>query len=249
MKKSTENYILLSLLLILASGVFYYIHFLLFHDAHHIFIYLVGDIAFVPIEVLLVTLIIHKLLEEREKRAMLNKLNMVIGAFFSEVGTELLKSFRYFEKDSEGLGEQLDIDNKWTAEQFDEVGARLRQTDIEVDADRGDLVKLKELLTGKRDFMVRLLENPNLLEHESFTDMLWGIFHLGDELASRKDLGELYPADSKHLSGDIKRAYNRLIDQWVSHMEHLKLNYPYLFSLAVRRNPFNKHARVEVTSS
>lgn len=43
-----------------------------FSGPHHIFIYLVGDIAFVPIEVLLVTLIIHRLLETREKKAMLD---------------------------------------------------------------------------------------------------------------------------------------------------------------------------------
>lgn len=29
-------------------------------------------------------------------------------------------------------------------------------------------------------------------------------------------------------------------------MEHLSENYPYLFSLAVRKNPFNPEARVEV---
>ncbi len=47
---------------------------------------MVGDIAFVPIEVLMVTLIIHRLLTEREKRAMLKKMNMVIGAFFQRSG-------------------------------------------------------------------------------------------------------------------------------------------------------------------
>jgi len=34
---------------------------MIFTDAHHIFIYLVGDIAFVFIKVLLVTMIIHQM--------------------------------------------------------------------------------------------------------------------------------------------------------------------------------------------
>jgi len=51
---------------------------------------MLGDVAFVPIEVLLVTLIIHRLLSEREKRTRLEKLNMVIGAFFSEMGTDVI---------------------------------------------------------------------------------------------------------------------------------------------------------------
>ena len=82
MKKSNlTQRVLLGLLLILLSVFCYSLHYVVFRNAHHIFIYLLGDIAFVFIEVLLVTLIIHHLLGEREKRAMLKKLNMVIGAF------------------------------------------------------------------------------------------------------------------------------------------------------------------------
>ena len=64
---------------------------MIFQDAHHIFIYLLGDFAFVFIEVLLVTLIINQVLEQRAKKSRLQKLNMVIGAFFSEIGSRLLK--------------------------------------------------------------------------------------------------------------------------------------------------------------
>ena len=85
--------VLLGILLAVLSGVIYVIHFFIFHDPHHIFIYMVGDIAFVPVEVLLVTLIIHQLLSQREKKNRLEKLNMVIGAFFSDVGMELLTFF------------------------------------------------------------------------------------------------------------------------------------------------------------
>ena len=47
--------ILLGLSLIALSALFYLVHYAIFRDAHHIFIYMVGDIAFVPIEVLMVT--------------------------------------------------------------------------------------------------------------------------------------------------------------------------------------------------
>jgi hypothetical protein len=85
--------LVLGLVLIALSIVVYSIHYLFFRDVHHIFIYLVGDIAFVFIEVLLVTLVIHQLLAQREKRAKLEKMNMVIGTFYSEVGTVLLQYF------------------------------------------------------------------------------------------------------------------------------------------------------------
>ena len=73
--------VLFGALLILLSVCFYVLHFVIFRDAHHIFIYLLGDIGFVFIEVLLVTLIIHHLLAEREKRAMLKFETPICRAF------------------------------------------------------------------------------------------------------------------------------------------------------------------------
>ena len=64
--KSFNWQVLLGLILIVLSVLFYFIHYLIFRDAHHIFIFLIGDIAFVFCEVLLVTLIIHRVLNDRE---------------------------------------------------------------------------------------------------------------------------------------------------------------------------------------
>ncbi|MBM4034561.1 MAG: hypothetical protein FJ291_22685 [Planctomycetes bacterium] len=61
--------------LVLLSAALYLIHWLIYRDAKHIFIYLLGDIAFIPIDVLIVTLIIHALLVSREKRALLQNTN------------------------------------------------------------------------------------------------------------------------------------------------------------------------------
>ena len=110
--------IFLVLGLIAVSAAVYGVHYVIFRDAHHIFIYLLGDIAFVPIEVLLVTLIIHRLLSSREKRSMLKKMNMVIGAFFNEVGTELLDFLTKFLITPGNLMEKLDVDNTWTVSRF-----------------------------------------------------------------------------------------------------------------------------------
>ena len=87
MKKSEKKQsFLFGALLVLLSVFCYAVHFVIFRDVHHILIYLIGDIAFVFIEVLLVTLIIHQILSYREKRAIHQKLNMVIGAFFTKIG-------------------------------------------------------------------------------------------------------------------------------------------------------------------
>ena len=244
-KSKVRQQIGFGVLLVVLSAFFYAVHFLLFHDSHHIFIYLVGDIAFVPIEVLLVTVIIHKLLEARDKRAMLRKMNMVIGAFFSEAGTELLGYFRGFEKkDVETPG--ILVDGNWKDEDFDKIAKSLKKIDYSLDTKAGDLKGLQEFMKEKRSFLVGLLENPNLLEHDLFTNTLWAVFHLADELSHRGSVDSLPENDYKHLAGDIKRAYRLLIRQWLDYLKHLKDDYPYLFSLAIRTNPFNPQASVEV---
>jgi hypothetical protein len=247
MKKSNfTQRILLGLLLVLLSFFFYAVHFVIFRDAHHIFIYLVGDIAFVFIEVLLVTLIIHHILSEREKQAMLKKLNMVIGAFFSEAGTPLLKYFSKFDTNSKQLSKHLIVDSNWSPEHFTQLQVVLKKHEHKIDSKAGDLKELQSFIVDKRAFLLRLLENPNLLEHEQFTELLWAVFHLAEELSFRNSVIDLPESDCKHLNGDIKRAHTLLVREWLSHMEHLKNDYPYLFSLAVRTNPFDPDASVEV---
>jgi hypothetical protein len=234
--------VLLGLLLVALSALFYFIHFLVFHDPHHIFIYMVGDIAFVPVEVLLVTLIIHKVLEVREKRTRLEKLNMVLGTFFSEVGTKLLTYFSDFDPRLSEIKKDLVMNGSWSEHEFLRVRKKLKSYHYEIDIEKVSLNNLKDFALDKRDFLLRLLQNPNLLEHESFTELLRAVFHMTEELEWRKDLNELPSSDKKHLAGDIRRAYGLLVKEWIDYMKHLKKHFPYLFSLAMRTNPFDQNA-------
>lgn len=238
--------ILLIVSLISLSAALYYTHYRIFHDSHHIFIYLLGDIAFVPVEVLLVTIIIHQLLEKREKHSLLHKLNMVIGAFFSEAGSPLLKSLSSFDATSLKLKKELLITNNWNSKKFITMSKNLRNHPFAIDIQKGDLGRLRIFLQEKRTFLLNLLGNPNLLEHDSFTELLWAVFHLSEELGQRKDITSLPATDYAHLTGDIKRVYSLLLSEWVIYMQHLKKHYPYLFSLALRTNPFDDQACVEV---
>ncbi|NIT37053.1 MAG: hypothetical protein GTN49_11240 [candidate division Zixibacteria bacterium] len=236
----------LAFALVALSALIYAVHFLVFRDVHHIFIYLVGDVAFVPIEVLLVTLIIHRLLSLREKRSLLNKLNMVIGAFFSEVGTDLLKSFIALDEDFDEVRQNLLLNNEWTRRDFLHAGKRMAEYDYSIEVKPEALDDLRDFLLAKREFLLRLLENPNLLEHESFTNLLWAVTHLTEELAQRDTVYGLAAADYEHLAGDVQRAYVRTIAEWLKYMEHLQRTYPYLFSLALRTNPFDPDASPEL---
>lgn len=236
----------LAVVLILLSVLLYTAHYAIFNNPHHIFIYMLGDIAFVPIEVLLITMILHRVLERREKQAMLKKMNMAIGAFFSEVGTPLVTRLGGFDSRTDALARQMIVKTEWTDADFAQVEADLRRRPYAMDPGRGDLTALREFLTQRRPFLLGLLGNPNLLEHESFTDLLWAVFHLAEELMSRSDLSQSPESDLQHLVGDIARAYRALLLEWLAYMKHLRDDYPYLFSLAVRTNPFDPVATAEV---
>ncbi len=243
MKKS-GSYFLFAFILFLLSVLVYGLHYIIFGDWHHIFIYLLGDIAFVFIEVLLVSLIIHRVLELREKSARMKKLNMVIGTFFSECGTELLRFL--YSCDAYPLA---DINSSVPAEEL------YKRLDNDLSRHQYQLQKhinweqLKTFLLARRRFMLRMLENPNLLEHENFTNLLWAVFHLTEELEARENLTDLPHPDIEHLANDLKRVYRRLAAQWLQYIKHLYQSYPYLFSLAMRMHPFKEKAAPVIESS
>ena len=239
--------ILLALALVALSIVLYVIHFAIFRDSHHIFIYLLGDIAFIPIEVLLVTLVIHQLLSRREKRAMLEKMNMVIGAFFTEVGTELLKKLSQLDSKVNTIRTELAPTGNWSDQRFRDASRLVKQHRGAIECTREDLARLRDFLGEKEVFVLRLLENPNLLEHDVFTELLWAVSHLAEELAYRRNIRDIPDTDRAHLIGDVERAYKLLIVEWLDYMKHLKNYYPYLYSLALRTNPFDPEAQPEVS--
>lgn len=248
-KRNFDWQIVFGIILIFLSIIAYFIHYLVFRDPHHIFIYLLGDVAFVFIEVLLVTLVIHRLLHYREKQTLLEKLNMIVGIFFSEVGNELVRLYVEIDKNSQAIIKDIVIDRNWSDEDFKLFKRNLQHHHFEIDAKRVDLEKLKNFLQSKREFLLVLLENPNLLEHETFTNLLWAVLHLTEELIYRKKLNNLPEPDYQHLSKDIIRIYQILIEEWLKYVEHLRRDYPYLFSLVLRTNPFDPNASIEIKSS
>ena len=202
-------------------------------------------LAFLPIEVLLVILVIDGLLKSKDRQTRLDKMSMVIETFFSETGSELIRRFLRFDRSSK-IGESLNVTAEWTDAQYLSVKESLDSYHFDISCDSADLVSLRDFITQKRQFLLTLLANPNLLEHEGFTELLRATFHLIEELIGRKDLGTISKADREHLEGDIRRAYLLLNGQWLDYMLHLKHNYPYLYSLAVRTNPFNPGASAEI---
>ena len=138
------------------------------------------------------------------------------------------------------------MSDTWTKADFDRLRNALQEIVPRFEMSTAVLIELRDFLIGKREYLLNLMANDNLMESERFSQLLLAIFHLFEELDLRKDLQNLMPSDLEHLSEDIRRVYLLLNEQWIDYLFHLKQNAPYLFSLAVRTNPFDPEARVEV---
>ena len=219
-------------------------HFLIFQDSHYLLITFLADLAFVPVEVLCVSLILDRMLSSRERRQRLEKLNMVIGIFFSRAGIPLLARFAKADPSGGPLSALVAPGPDWDAEKFRSAYAAPGGWQGKIDPARTDLCTLREFLMKNEDFLLRIVENPMVFEHESFTDMMLALTHLNEDLKARGDLPLLSPSDIAHLTVDIERVYSRLVPEWLKYMEYLGNHYPYLFSFAMRWNPFNANMGV-----
>lgn len=232
--------------LVAISGVCYGINYLVFRDVPFMLKLITLQIGFVPISVVLITVWLNRLISQRENKHRLQKLNIVISNFFIEVGTPLLDCLSAFDTNRDEISKSLSITITWSDQDFATAKNMLRDHNYVIASVPADLEALRILLNSKRSFLMLVLENPNLLEREEFTNLLSAIAHLTEELVRRIDLAKLGQADYDHIAVDIKRAYTLLLDVWLDYMKHIKHDYPYLYSLAVRINPFNPLAAPEV---
>ncbi len=125
-------------------------------------------------------------------------------------------------------------------------GITVPATPASGDAPHVDLRPGIERVRARREILTALMANPAVLEHEGFSDLLIAIFHVAEELAARQDLGALPADDAAHLALDVERVYPMLVAEWLTYLRHLQEDYPHLFSLAARTNPFDPRADVQV---
>lgn len=243
MKKKITGFLIV-LVLILLSVLIYAVQIVVFNSPRDTLFYIFQDIAFLPLQIAIVTVVLGSYLKRREKLERLKKINIVINAFFNEAGTDILKGLIGFSKNYEKISERLNVQTDWTDKMFSKTVRYLKNADMQIEYNVVQIDSLTVLMKSKRNFLIRLLENPNLLEHDTFTDMLLSVFHVMEELIARATFEVDNKADLEHLSNDIQRALKALLIEWVEYMRHLRLEYPYLYSFVVRKNLFSKKRNI-----
>ena len=235
-----------AIILISISGIIYFEQLSIFHDPETTSFYILQDFAFLPISILVVTLVLERLLELRERTQRLEKIRMLTGTFFSWTGYHLLARLAALDRSRPEYADSLAILPDWTDKDLQGQRDSIATRTFDLRADRNDLIDLREFLNDRAEFMIRLLENPMILEHETFTELLRSVFHLVEELEFRDNLEATPQSDIDHLTADCERIYRLLMMEWIDHLRYLRRNYPYLFSLAVRTNPYNEQATAVV---
>ena len=225
MKKRLNTIILVALLLSF-SVIFLILQLVIFNKPSDTFFWIIQDLIFLPINIIIVTLVIGSLFKTREKNSKLLKLNILINEFFSEAGNSLIISINPLIDNLDEIRNSVNTD-KFTIE-----------PKVNIPIMNENLTSIYKLLEEKKHFILGMFENGNILEHDSFTNMLLAIHHLLDELRMRPDLTALDKDDTLHIAYDVNRAYIQLAKEFISYMKHLKREYPYIHSIVIRKNIF-----------
>ena len=239
-------YTLTAVILVLLSVFSYSMQIYFFHHESDTYFYFLQDLSFVPIQVLIVTFVIDRLLKRQQRISLMKRVYVAIGIFYNELGNDLLKKFFDLTVNKDKLKDRLKINAHWDAREFDKAEKWVDKSPVIIEVTKENIELLKHFLDSKRIFILNLLENSNLSEHDTFTDTLLSVCHLSDELALRKNFNTIPSADLAHLNIDIKRAYHGIIKEWILYMSHIKKEYPFLYSLALRSNPFSESTSVVI---
>lgn len=239
MKKRTKENILIGAGLVLLSLLLHYFHYLIFKDIHHTLIFLAADIAFIPMEVFFTTIVLDGFLERREKEHFLEKLNMLVGVFYTEIGGRILQEFVMASNPIKECKEISSIEDSMWNENFPKALEKLKAScQYKVDLNKINIRELKEELHESKDLLITFITNESLHDHETFTDMIMSLLHLKEEIDSRCCL-EIEEYEKTHIESDMAVAYRYLTIEWCEYMSYLNKNYPNLFIKALINNPFD----------
>ena len=227
--KKIRYYFVISFILIALSSIMFFIHYLIFGQALNTAYYSLMNLCFIPINSLVVTIILEKLIDYRAKKDRIEKINMLVGIFFTEVGGKLMHLIIDSDKDAKNYITNFEDLNK--------IKKCLYEYNYKVDMKYIDLCAIKNILVERNNLFVTLISNESILQHQIFTDLLMSVIHLRDEIIfmeKDKDSG----FNINHLENDVIRVYKNISIQWISYLEYLSKSYPFLYNNAIRVNPF-----------
>ena len=225
----------------LLSVVLLVVHHLIFHEnGYWANFLLLHEIALMPLEFVVVTLGLEKIMELTHKRENQAKISMIESVFFSESGSDMLRYLVSCDADGDVLVLQsvMDVKPDWTSKQIKQARAAVKKITYEVDPAKVDFFGLHYHLSTRHGYFLKVIENPALSGHERFTELLLHIYHLWEELESRTDLYNLPQEDREYLCHAVNAVYRELAIEWMQNATDLLLHQPERLHHVIRTNPF-----------
>lgn len=238
--------VLLGIMLFLFSVVLYFLNFLLYGDAHHLMEAFTEELAFMPVYVFITAVFAERMLSRSEKAEMSRRTNALVGTFYNEIGYDIVKKLIKFDSNSGTLNTKISIDGGLDPQKVKSIH-RLAET-YTYGAPKGkeDILEIGDLLSAKKDFMLIMMSNASLLEKDEFSELLLSVNHIHEALKTIDDISAIRDDLVDHFHSDIEKAYRSLIGVWVSYLSFIEKEDPYLYMLAIAKNPFKGEAgRIE----
>ena len=228
----------LILLLLCTSALLYAIHYLIFRDLHHLAIFGLHELAFVPLEVILVTLGLDKLVEKTHREEARSKVSIIETLYFNESGGTMLRYLTSFDPDAARLRELLQVTENWRSSDFRQAIRQLKSYPFLLDLDRIDFFGLHYHLSQRHEYYRSMLENPALTQSEAFTEMIMKIYLLWEELDGRTNLYQLPEKDRNYLAELLHEIYRELTEYWLDNVYNHSIHNRFRLHRAVESNPF-----------
>ena len=231
--KKNRMLLLVCLALVAVSVTLYLLQVLIFRDPRTTEFYIFQDFAFLPISIAVATLAVNALMADREKRDKIAHTSMLRSQFFTGVGVPMLRVLSDCCKFEGGLPvlSEKDASPKARALAKDKIEA----LSLSVHLDKTAYDRVRSLLEQSRTELLILGSNPDLMEAECFTQLLWGIFHLLDEYRLRGSWENLEAEDISHLEEDFARVLRLILINNIDNAAYLRTHFPNFYGTARAR--------------
>ena len=146
-----------AIIMFVLAVVIFLARYLIFGDGEEIIAYLWKHIGFIPIDILIVAFLLEGIMGKKEHEAILEKIDMLMGTFFSEIGNDLLAELSKVNKNKINTENLKDIRN-WEEKDFDKKMKELKENGLDFKADippeerEEFLTNIHSILMEKREF-------------------------------------------------------------------------------------------------
>ncbi len=120
--------------MIIAAIIIFGTNYLVLKDTHSIVSYVWLHIGFIPIDIIIVAFILEDIIEQKEKEAIYEKLDMLISTFFTEIGNELIEEFSSANEFKASTSYLKAIPN-WDNAEYDKQLKKLKNANIDFNVD------------------------------------------------------------------------------------------------------------------